>query len=243
MADAQNMPAYKFALEQGQQAITNAAAAGGQSLSTADQQSQAKFAEGTAAQYEQQAFNQWLQQNNLSLSALQNMVQTGQISTNQLQSALTQAGVSQETLSQNLGNAVAGGTIGAANAQAGAIVGANNANAAGVVGQANNYGNALSSVGNALTSAGSLYGAFNGVGSPAPTQIPSPSVPQAPVTTPDGGAFGGNAANVPTEIAPPANAQFSMSGGNVGAASATSPVAGRSTIMPVGSNLTPSYVQ
>ncbi len=240
MADAQNMDAYKFALQQGQEAITNAAAAGGQSLSTADIQSQAKFAEGTAAQYEQQAFNQWLQQNNLSLSALQNMVQTGQVSTNQLQSALTQAGVSQETLNQNLGNAVAGGTVGSANAQAGAIVGANNANAAGVVGQANANGNALTAAGNGLSSLGSLYGAFNGVtATPANPAGGTSTIQTQPNVNANVLTMPTNAPSTDqTEIAAPAVAMpFTMSGSNI----TPSSVSGGTATTGVGSNLNKNY--
>lgn len=173
MADAQNMPAYQFALQQGTDAIRNASAAGGLSLSTADIQSQGKFAENTAAQFQQQAFNQWLSQNNLSLGTLQNMVATGQVSTNQLQNALAQAGVNTETLQKNIGETEAAGTVGSAkalasgqttaagyqaagtvnsaNALAGGIVGSGNANAAGTVSQANTLGSGLTTLGNYLT--------------------------------------------------------------------------------------------
>jgi hypothetical protein len=150
MADAQNMPAYQFALEQGKEAINNAAGAGGLQLSSANIQSLGKFAEGTAAQYEQQAFNQWMSQNNLSLGALQNLVQTGQISTGQLQQALAQHGVSMETLQQNLGNAQAQGTLGAAGAQAQGVLGSTNALNTGNIGAAQAEGQA------GLGSAGAL---------------------------------------------------------------------------------------
>lgn len=136
MADAQNMPAYQFALEQGQQAISNAAAAGGTQLSSANIESLGKFASGTAAQYEQQAFNQWLQQNNLSLGALQNMVATGQISTGQLQTSLQNAGVSMQTAQKAIGAAQATGTLGAAQATAAAQTAAANATAQGMTGSA-----------------------------------------------------------------------------------------------------------
>lgn len=118
MADAQNMDAYKFALQQGQTAINNASAAGGLQLSSANIESLGKFAEGTAAQYQQQAFNQWMAQNNLTIAGLQNLVNTGQVSVSQLQSALAQHGVNVETLQSNIGQANADGTLGAANATA-----------------------------------------------------------------------------------------------------------------------------
>jgi len=186
MSDAQNMPAYTFAEQQGQQAIQNVAAMGGQVQGTNLQQQSANFAENTASQYETQAFNQWLAQNNLSLGALQNMVKTGQTSTAALQSALSQYGVSAETLNQNLGsaegtattnaaNTQAAGTQGVANAQAAeavnignaqsaGIMGVGSANAAGTVGVTNALGAGLTTAGNNLslanaqsTAAGAAY--------------------------------------------------------------------------------------
>lgn len=118
MADAQNMPAYQFALQQGQDAIRNASAAGGTQLSSNNIQNLGKFAEGTAAQYEQQAFTQWMAQNNLTLGALQNAIATGQVSATDIQQALAQHGVSVETLQNNIGAAQANGTMGAASATA-----------------------------------------------------------------------------------------------------------------------------
>ncbi len=118
MADAQNMPAYQFALQQGRAAIDAGAAAKGGALSSNAISAGITFAEGTAAQYEQQAFDQWMRQNNLTLGALQNMVQTGQVSVNQLQSALGSAGVSLATIDQNIGISRGAGIRGAAGAQA-----------------------------------------------------------------------------------------------------------------------------
>ena len=127
MADAQNMDAYRFALDQGKEAINAAAGAGGTQLSSANLQSLGKFAEGTAAQFQQQAFNQWMAQNNLSLGGLQNMVQTGQISTGQLQQALAQEGISIEAFNKQIGEAQAAGTLGAAQARAAGVTGQANA--------------------------------------------------------------------------------------------------------------------
>lgn len=118
MADAQNMDAYKFALQEGKTAINNGAAAGGLQLSSANIQSLGKFAEDTASKYQQQAFEQWMSQNNLSLTGLQNMVQTGQISASQLENALSQHGLSVESYNKAIGDARAEGTLGAANATA-----------------------------------------------------------------------------------------------------------------------------
>ena len=131
MADAQNMPAYQFALQEGTRAINNAAAAGGTQLSSANAQSLGKYASDTAAQYEQQAFNQWLAQNNLTLSGLQNMVQTGQVSAKQLDAALSMNGLSIGTLQRASAAAQAEGEMGASKSLAAGIKGAAAHNSAG----------------------------------------------------------------------------------------------------------------
>lgn len=118
MADAQNTDAYKFALNEGKTAINNASAAGGLQLSSANIESLGKFAEGTAAQYQQQAFSQWMAQNNLTIGGLQGLINSGQVSTAAVQSALAQAGISIETLQSNIGQAQAAGTLGSANSLA-----------------------------------------------------------------------------------------------------------------------------
>lgn len=174
MADAANSTAETFAQQQGQQAIENANAATGGQLSTNNLNQEVKFAEGTASTYEQQAFNQWLAQNNLTLGALQQMVQTGQVSEGQLQTAMAQAGVSIETLQQNIGSANAAGTLGAATAlgnaaaSSGKVIGAGQAGAADVIGtgQANSAGvlgkgqtGSANVTGNAQTAAGGVIGA------------------------------------------------------------------------------------
>ena len=173
MADATNSSAEQFALQQGLQAEENVAAMGGQVQGTNLQQQATKFAAGTAAQYQNQAFQQWLQSTGMSLSALQNAVKTGQISSEDLQKAQAQYGVNTETLQQNLGqaqgttatniaNAQAAGTQGVANArsqeainigndQSAGIMGKGNAQAAGTVGVTNALGAGLSSVGNAMS--------------------------------------------------------------------------------------------
>jgi hypothetical protein len=178
MADAQNMPAYNFALEQGKQAIGNAAAAGGTELSSNNIQNLGKFAEGTAAQYEQQAFNQWLAQNNLSLGALQNMVATGQISTAQLQTAMQAAGVSIETAQKAIGTAQGAGTLGSAEALGTARTNAALATATGVTGAATAQSLGVQGISAAqaagITSAANINAAgVRSVGNQAGTLIPA----------------------------------------------------------------------
>jgi hypothetical protein len=188
MADATNSEAYKFALAQGTQALNNTDAAKNGTLNSNNIQDNITFAEGTASTYEQQAFNQWLQANNLTLGALQSQVASGQLSTAQLQTALAQYGVSSETINQNIGTSNAAGTTGAANATAAGevgaakytaagITGAANATAAGLTGQANAIGagqaqvgniatQTMSDIGNQLSTAGSLA-------MPTPTAVPN----------------------------------------------------------------------
>lgn len=126
MSMAQNMPAYQFAEQQGQGAINNAATAGGTSLSSANLQNLAQFNAGNAAQYENQAFNQWLSQNNQTLGALQSQAGLGQSATN-----------STQTAGQNLATATNNNLLTSGNAQA-----------AGTLAQTQPYVNAISNIGN-----------------------------------------------------------------------------------------------
>lgn len=82
MADAINSPAEQFALKEGTQAIQNSAAAKGGLLSTNTLQDLTKFGQGNAAQFENQAFNQWMQQQTQQLNAQQSLAQVGQSATN-----------------------------------------------------------------------------------------------------------------------------------------------------------------
>jgi hypothetical protein len=77
MSMAQNMPAYQFAEQQGQGAINAAANAGGTQLSSANLENLAQFNQGNAAQYENQAFNQWLAENNQALQSNQYLAGLG----------------------------------------------------------------------------------------------------------------------------------------------------------------------
>lgn len=132
MADAQNMPAMKFTLDQGLQSIGNAAAAKGGLLSTNAIQDSTKYAEGVASTFENQAFNQWLAQQQQQLGAQQSL-----------------AGLGQTMASQT------------ADTGANALLAAGGAQAAGQVGAANAWGNALGSVSNQLQQFGVLKSLFS----------------------------------------------------------------------------------
>ena len=111
MADAQNMPAYQFALQQGQEALGNQAAMGGQQLSANNLSGQTKLAEGLAAQYENQAFNQNLQQNQLALGATQNLANLGQEATARTGTAAQNYSTNVGQNLTNIGATQAAGTV------------------------------------------------------------------------------------------------------------------------------------
>jgi len=77
MADAQNGPAMQQALASGTEAIQNSAAAKGGLLSSNTLEGLSNYGQATGAQYENQAFNQWLSQNQLQLGAVESLSQTG----------------------------------------------------------------------------------------------------------------------------------------------------------------------
>lgn len=122
MADAVNSPAEQHSLEQGTQAIQNSAAAKGGLINSNTMQDLTTFGQANAAQYENQAFNQWLASKNSELAPLQSLAGLGQTSTAQ---------VADNTA--NLG-------LAGANATAAGIIGSNNAQVAGI----NNAGNQIS---------------------------------------------------------------------------------------------------
>jgi hypothetical protein len=189
MADAQNSEAYKFALGAGLEAGNNAAAAGGTQLSSSNVQDQQSTAEGIASQYEQQAFQQWLSNNNLTLGALQNMVATGQVSTQQLNQDLSNAGVNVASAQQAIGNAQATGTTNAADAEAAGVVGSGNAVAGGITGSANAQASGI--IGAASANAGALTNSANiisqgatNIGNNLASAIPKGSTYEVPTQAP-----------------------------------------------------------
>lgn len=129
MADAQNSDAETYAQKQAMQASQNSAAARGGLIGTNEQQSLQANAAGIGSQYQNQAFNQWMQTNQQQLNALQSVAQVGQ-------SGAT-----------NVADTTANLTLAGANAQA-----------AGQVGSANALSGGASSLTNQLTTLGKLFG-------------------------------------------------------------------------------------
>lgn len=123
MADANNSEAEKFALSEGLGALNNSAAAKGGLLGTNNQQQNIKYAEGVAGTFENQAFNQWLSQQQQLLQPLESTAGLGFTSASQT-----------------------------ADTNAGALLAAGGAQAGATIGSAGAYGNAISGVGNSLLS-------------------------------------------------------------------------------------------
>lgn len=119
---AKNSDAEKFALSEGLGAINNSNAARSGTLNSNALQQEVKFAENNASQYQNQAFQQYMTQQNMELGATESLAQTG-----------LSAATSSADSSANL-------NVGAANAQA-----------AGIIGQANATTGAISQVGNAIS--------------------------------------------------------------------------------------------
>jgi hypothetical protein len=116
MADAANSPAQQFAMEQGLGALQQSAASKAGLLGTGTLQDMTKFAEGEASQFEGQAFNQWLQQQQMQLGAQQSLAQIGQTNVGAVADAASNAALA-------AGGAQAGATVAGANAMGSALGG------------------------------------------------------------------------------------------------------------------------
>ena len=127
MADFQADPGYQFTLQQGQQAINNSSAARGLVDSTGTMKDLAQFNQGAASTQYQNAYNNYVQNQNQTYNQLAGIAGIGQVAT----AGSNQAG-------QTMGAQVGANTTGAANAQA-----------AGTIGTANAYGGAISNATNA----------------------------------------------------------------------------------------------
>lgn len=119
---ATNSDAEKMALSEGMGAINNSNAAKSGTLNSNALHEATKFAEGTSAQYQNQAFNQWEQQQQTQLSATESLAGTGLTAVNS-----------------------------SADSTANLMVGGANAQAAGTIGQANAITGGISQLGNLLT--------------------------------------------------------------------------------------------
>jgi hypothetical protein len=143
MADAQNSPAMLNAQAQGADVIQNAAAAKGGLLGTNTLADLTKFGQGNAAQYENQAFTQWLANRNANQGALAGMVNLG------------------SGASGTAANDIASIQISDANAAAKNTIAGANATNQGVTNAIGTAGQAIGGLGQLAQGVGSLYSAFN----------------------------------------------------------------------------------
>ena len=143
MADAQNSPAMLNAQAQGADVIQNAAAAKGGLLGTNTLADLTKFGQGNAAQYENQAFNQWLANRNANQGAVAGMVNLG------------------SGASGTAANDIASIQISDANAAAKNTIAGANATNQGVTNAIGTAGQAIGGLGQLAQGVGSLYSAFN----------------------------------------------------------------------------------
>ena len=228
MSDATNSEAYKFAAQAGNSVM----ATGGTQLSSANVNSQMQI----ASQFEQQAFNQWLASNNLTLGALQQQIATGQRSASQLATELGQAGVSAATIQQNIGIDQAGGTTGAATAKAGGITGAATAVAGGITGAAAAQSAGVSGVSQAQADALAKQGQVNQQGATTIGNQLTSAIPA--VSNAIGGAVGTGLQNLFSPSTPATTytpSQMSSAGSSINLSNS-----GATTTTPMSSGIDPN---
>lgn len=119
-----NNPAYQFALQQGQQAITNANTPTQGALSGANLKALTNFNVGTANQWENQYFNQFQEQQNNIFNRLSSIASLGQNAAAQVGNSGTQLGQGIAQATAGAGASQAAGTIGASNALSSGIMNA-----------------------------------------------------------------------------------------------------------------------
>jgi hypothetical protein len=143
MADATNSAAMQNAQAQGMDIIQNSAAGKSGVLGTNQQADLVKFGQGNAAQYQNQAFNQWLANRNANQTGVQNLVNTGLTADSTLGTGLanlsTGAARDLANIDIGTGKAKSANFTGAATGTSNAIGG----NATNVANIATGYGNNL----------------------------------------------------------------------------------------------------
>ena len=116
MQDSAVNPTYQFTKDEALAAMKNQAAAGGQNLSSNTIQGAGTLAGNLAAQYENQAFNQYQASNQSALLPLQSLAKVGQSATNSTQVAGQNYNTAQIPLTTGAGAATAAGTVVGSNA-------------------------------------------------------------------------------------------------------------------------------
>lgn len=121
LADFQQSPAYQFNLQQGLQAINNAAAARGNFYAPQTLQDVGRFSQGLASNEYWNAYNQFNQQQGNVFNRLSNIAGSGQNAAANLGGFALGAGGQMGQNITSAGAAQAAGTVGAANAISGGI--------------------------------------------------------------------------------------------------------------------------
>jgi hypothetical protein len=113
-------PGYNFDVQQGQQGLNRAAAAGGQLGSGASLKAAINYATGMASNEFNSAFNRSATSKQMTYNELAGLSGAGQTATNSVGSAAGALGTAGSSALAGYGNAAAAGSIGVGNAYAGA---------------------------------------------------------------------------------------------------------------------------
>lgn len=123
MGQAINSPAEQVAQKQSLEAMRNQMQLGGQNLSTNAIVGAGQNAANIAGQFENQAFQQWMLQQQQQIGGLQNIAGLGANATGAASSAMGTTGQNVGSLQMGAGNALAAGTAGQYNAYGNAATG------------------------------------------------------------------------------------------------------------------------
>ena len=121
MQQFQQSPGYQFQLEQGENAINNAAAARGVAGGTANLENLNNYAQGSANTDYQNAFNNYQAQQSNIFNRLSTVAGLGSAANSTVAQAGSVASTNQANAAIGAGNAAAAGYVGGANAVSGAI--------------------------------------------------------------------------------------------------------------------------
>lgn len=121
MSDFQNNPGYQFQMQQGLQALNQSAAAKGELGSGGTMKAIEQYGQGLAGTQYQQAFNNYMAQNQQSYGMLSGLANYGQVGAGQLTGAAQNYGNQVSGNQVGLGNSIAAANIGQANRTSGLI--------------------------------------------------------------------------------------------------------------------------
>jgi hypothetical protein len=148
VSDFQQDPGYAFRLSEGMKALQNSAASRGGALGGNNLEAISNYAQNSASQEYQNAFQRYQDQRQMRINSLQGVAGLGAGASQGYGQGIQNAGNNASNLAMSTGNALAGGMTGAANANAAGMIGAANALSSGAssyinYNQSNNLINAL----------------------------------------------------------------------------------------------------